>query len=111
MVRQIRESDWKLFRRLHAVALQRFCQQVIEEINKATSNCTQDYHKRYLDVFNLIMDRNDEMAQAFDDMRRSNAFFLLANIQGSHLLTDEEFSQFSPETREAVAVILGIHRT
>src|ERR1700730_7202986 len=98
MVREIKESDWKLFRRLHAVAVERFCQQVIEEINRATSNCTEDYHKRYLEVFNLMMDRNEEMARAFDDPRRSTAFFLLANIKASDLLTDEEFSQFSPET-------------
>ena len=37
---EIKESDWKLFRRLHPVALERFCRQVIEEINQATSNCS-----------------------------------------------------------------------
>jgi len=107
MVREIKESDWKLFRRLHSVALERFCQQVIEEINQ-TTNCAGDYHERYLAVFNLILERNEQMARAFDDMRRSNAFILLANIRGSQLLTDEEFSQFTPETREAVEVILRI---
>jgi len=33
----IKESDWKLFRRLHPVALERFCKQVIEEIIAANS--------------------------------------------------------------------------
>ena len=111
MVREIKESDWKLLRRLHPVALERFCQQVIEEINQATANCTGDYHERYLEVFELIMDRNQKMARSFDDPRRSNAFIMIANIRGSQLLTDEEFSQFSPETREAVELILKIRRT
>ena len=111
MPREIKESDWKVFRRLHQVALERFCQRVIEEINDATSNCSEHYHERYLEVFDLIMDRNEKMARAFDDMSRSRAFLLLANIRQSQLLTDEEFSEFSVEAREAVASIFKIRRT
>jgi len=111
MVREIKESDWKLFRRLHAVALERFCHQVIEEINHTTSNCTGDYHKRYLEVFSLIRKRDEELGRAFNDVRRSNAFILIATIKASQLLTDEEFSQFSQETRDAVEVILEIRGT
>ena len=110
MTRQIKESDWKLLRRLHPVALERFCRRVIEEINNVTANCTGEYYKRYLEVYKLIKERDKEMGRAFDDPRRSTAFFLLANIRGSDLLTDDEFSKFSLETREAVEVILGISR-
>ena len=110
MAREIKESDWKLLRRLHSVALERFCQQVIEEVNQATSSCTGDYHKRYLEVFDLIKKRDKELGWAFDDMRRSKAIILLANVKESDLLTEEEFSQFSPETREGVEVILKIRR-
>lgn len=110
MPREIKESDWKLFRRLHPVALERFCKQVIEEINQATSEVTANYHGRYLEVFRLIIDRNEKMGWAFDDVRRSKAIILLANIKESQLLTEEEFLQFSPETREAVEVIIEIRR-
>jgi predicted TIM-barrel fold metal-dependent hydrolase len=110
MPHQIKESDWKIFRRLHQVALERFCQRVIEEINDATSNCNENYHKRYLEVFRLIMDRNEKMARAFDDLRRSRAFLLLANIRESQLLTDEEFSEFSLEACEAVESIFALRR-
>ena len=82
MPSEIKESDWKLFRRFHEIALERFSKQVIEEINDATSNCTQDYHNRYLEIFNLIMDRNEQMARAFDDERRSNAFHPAGQHQG-----------------------------
>ena len=107
---EIKESDWKLFRRLHPVALERFCQQVIEDVNQATSNCTGNYHKRYLEVFNLIMDRNEGMDRSFNDIRRSTAIVLLTNIMELGLLTDEEFSQFSPETRTSVGSILELRR-
>src|SRR5438445_2576636 len=108
MAREIKESDWKLFRRLHKVALERFCRRVLEEINHVTSNCTEDYNKRYLEVFDLIMGRNEKMAWAFDDTRRSKAIILLTNIKESGLLMEEEFSQFSPEMREALEGILRI---
>ena len=111
MPREIKESDWKIFRRLHPVALERFCQRVIAEINQTTSNSTGDHHKRYLEVFNLTMERNEQMARAFDDMRRSKAFILLANIIESDLLTSEEISELSSEARAAVEVILEIRRT
>jgi hypothetical protein len=81
MTGEIKKSDWKTFRRLHKVALERFCQQVIEEIRQVTSGVTENYHEHYLEVFRLIMGRNEEMARAFDDMRRSRAFILLANIK------------------------------
>jgi len=111
MPREIKESDWKLFRRLHPVALERFCKQVIEEINQATSEVTENYHDRYLEVFRLIRDRNEEMGWAFNDVRRSKGIILLANIKESGLLTEEEFLQFSPETREGVEVIIKVRRS
>jgi hypothetical protein len=58
---EIKESDWKLFRRFHPIALERFCQQVIEEVNRATSNCTGDYHQRYLEIFDLLLERNEKL--------------------------------------------------
>jgi hypothetical protein len=110
MTRQIKESDWKLFRRLHPVALERFCRSVIEELNQLSANCTGDYHKRYLELYELIREREKEIAVSFNDLRRSTAIIMIATIKGRQLLTDEEFMQFSPETREAVEVILGIRR-
>ena len=32
MQRTISESDWKLFRQLHALALERFCERVLSEV-------------------------------------------------------------------------------
>ena len=99
---RIQESDWKVFRQLHPIALERFCFRIIGEINRASSNCDGNYHERYLEIFRLIMDRNQEMASAFDDIRRSTALILLARIKKMHLLTDEELSEFSSEVRQAM---------
>ena len=42
----IKESDWKVFRRLHSVALERYCQRVLEEVKLATA-CNDSYHDCY----------------------------------------------------------------
>jgi hypothetical protein len=59
-------------------------------------------HQRYLKLFKLLDERNDEVAAGFDDMRRSQAMLRLANIHALGLLTDEEPARFSPGTREAM---------
>lgn len=110
MSREIKESDWKLFRRFHAITLERYCQRVIEEIRAATAECSGDYHDCYLKIFALIRRRDKAMASAFNDPRRSSAFILLANIKDEGLLTEEELIQFSPEIREALEVIDRIRR-
>jgi glutaredoxin 2 len=110
MPTEIKESDWKLFRRFHEIALERFCERVLREVQAATTEYSENYHASYLKFFALIRDRNKTMASAFDDLRRSNAFVLLANIKQQGLLTEEELMQFSPEARDAIEAIESIRR-
>ena len=39
----IHESDWRVFRRLHSIALERFSKRVLEEVREAAA-CETDYH-------------------------------------------------------------------
>jgi hypothetical protein len=102
MAREIEESDWKVFRELHGIALERFCRQVIEEVQSATASCTSDYHDCYTKLFELMRRRDKELSTAFDDLRRSTALMLLANIKSQGLLTEEELMRLSEETRDVV---------
>jgi hypothetical protein len=43
----------------------------------------------------------------FNDPRRSNALTMLAGIHSKGLLTEDEFSSLSPETRSAIQLLLG----
>jgi hypothetical protein len=110
MASEINEADWKLFRRLHKIALERFCERVLKEVQVAAAEHTDGYHDSYLKVFALIRDRDQTMARAFNDLRRSSAFILLANIKHEGLLTAAELDQFSPEARQAIEVIESIWR-
>jgi hypothetical protein len=98
------ESDWRVFRRLHSIALERFCKRVLEVVREA-AECKTDYHDCYRRVYGLIRESDKRMAAAFDDPRRSNAFLLLANIIGEGLLSAEELQQFSEETQERIKII------
>src|SRR5687767_6395100 len=102
MATEINESDWKLFRRLHQVALERFCERLLADVRAAAADTGEGYHDRYLKVFDLIRDRDKTMGRTFDDLRRSKALVLLANIKHEGLLTAAELAQFSPEMRQAI---------
>jgi hypothetical protein len=110
MSQRINEADWKLIRQLHPIALERFCQRVLFEIERLVSDTDRSAHERYSAVFKLIERRDRELADAFDDLRRSTALRQLICIQAHELLTEEELSGLSPETREAIRFLATAHR-
>ena len=110
MASEIKESDWKLFRQLREVALERFCERVLGEVRAAAAETSDSFHERYLRVYELIRDRDKTIGWAFNDPRRSNALILLANIKQEGLLTPDEFAQFSEQTREAIENIEYVRR-
>lgn len=107
MTRKILESDWKLLRQFHKVALERFCQGVLAEIEGITADQGKDFHQRYLDIFQVVQHRNKAIADTFEHSRRSVALFQLTSMRSRGLLTEEEYLQFSAETREVVELFLG----
>ena len=102
MAGQIPESDWRVLRDLKTLALDRYCQRLLADVEQIISSTTESNHERFLKVFRLIIERNKELGHAFDDMRRSNALIKLIAIRSHGLLTEEEFSRFASDTREKV---------
>jgi hypothetical protein len=103
----IAEADWKVLRRVHRLALERYCDRVLAEIERVIHNGAQSIHQRYLDIIKIIEQRDREMASIFDDPKRSNALTMLARIRSDGLLTEDEFSSLSQETRSAIELLLG----
>jgi hypothetical protein len=98
----IPERDWKLFRELQPIALERFCESVLSEI-RGISESHQSAHERYLSVFKTVRNQDKELATLFDNPRRSNTWLQLSLIQSHGLLTLEEMQRFSPETQQRVS--------
>jgi hypothetical protein len=103
--RPLPEPDWRLFRQLREVALERFCERVLRELREMTANTPESSHQRYLEVFKLIDRRDGELGRAFDNPRRSSALLQLAFIRSHGLLTDAELARFSPETQQSIALL------
>jgi hypothetical protein len=98
------EADWKVFRRLQTLALERFCQRVLDEVGRLANDTTRSSHERYLGVYRLLQDRDEQLAATFNNPRRSTALLQLARMWMDGLLTREEFAQFSEGVRAAVKV-------
>lgn len=105
-MRQIIESDWQALKPLHAVALERFCEFILAEVTEITNDDDKTAHRKYLEVFDIVQRRDKEIALMFNDLRRSRALMQLAAIRKRGLLTDDEFAQFSEETRAIIALLL-----
>jgi len=110
MARQIPESDWKILRQLKPMLLERFCRRVLADVAQVMNNNAETHHQRYLRIFQLLREQDDDLARAFDDIRRSNALFKLTAMRALGLLTDEEFMQFRPETRTLIDELISIQR-
>lgn len=103
----IAEADWKVLRRVHSLARDRYCEEVLAEIERVTQNRAQSTHQRYLDIFKIIERRDREIASIFNDPKRSNALTMLARMRAAGLLTEDEFLSLGPETRNAIELLLG----
>jgi len=96
------ESDWRVFRELRELALDRFCKRALEELEPLRRNSSRTPHERYLDVFRLLRDRDEQLAHAFNDPRRSRMIIQLAAIHAYGLLEPDELARFTPATRSTI---------
>lgn len=101
----MKESDWKLLRKLKPVLLERLCEHNLRECRDAIAEEDGSAHERYLHLCALLRTRNDDVAICFDDHRHSNAILKVAAIYRRGLLEDEELAQFSEVTRATVRAL------
>lgn len=103
---EIEESDWKLLRQFHQVALDRFCQRILDEIDRCNLDSGMSPHQRYLEIFKLIELRDKELARIFDDLRRSTALVVLLALRSNNLLLEDEFKRLSTPTQNRIYALL-----
>jgi hypothetical protein len=104
------EADWKTLRALSQIALDRYCARVLDECAAVIRDEGKSSHERYLELFKLIHERDDRIAAAFNDMRRSRAVDRLAHTLALGVLTDEELARFSPGFLDTAQFLSGIRR-
>ncbi|TXL70195.1 peptide ABC transporter substrate-binding protein [Vineibacter terrae] len=108
MSRDFPERDWRLLRELKPIALDRLCQRTLGEVQALCADAGKTNHQRYLALWDMIRERDDELAGAFDDLRRSTAVWRLTAMRQLGVLTDDEFGRFSEEVRDSVLTAIEI---
>ena len=108
MSADIPESDWRRFKEVHTKLLERYCSRILEEVAAASRGTEGSAHDRYVKVYGLIEERDKQLASAFDDFRRSTAVMQLGVMRRMQLLTDEDLSLFSEQTRTRVEGIASL---
>lgn len=101
---RITEPDWKVFKELRAIALERFSEQILEQCRAIIGNDTLTAHERYRELYQLLHDRDEKMSLMFDDVRRSTAILQVKLIWQSGLLHMDELQEFSSETRRILQI-------
>jgi DNA-binding transcriptional ArsR family regulator len=105
----ISEADWKIFKPLRELALERFCSSVLDEVARIGAEDAKSKHDRYLAIYRLMKERDREIDPIFDYLRRSTAVRQLSAFRMHGLVTAEELERFSPELRKRVETIVEIY--
>ena len=110
MAQDFPERDWRVFREVRAAALERFCERILSEITRIARDNSTSGHERYLLVYELVQDRDVDIAAAFNDLRRSTALRQLAIMQSLDVLSAGELARFSSDTQTSITGLSEIYR-
>lgn len=97
--RAIKESDWKVYRELHGVAMNRLCSRALTQVGQDTEGDSSPYEK-FMRIFKTANDTNDQIARIFENPRRSTALLFIIAWRAEGLITDEKMNRFSEDIRE-----------
>ena len=93
----MKESDWKIFKKIKEKAIERYCSNALEELKEVIEDEKEDSHNRYLELYKLIHNRDKKMQLLFDGHSRSNAHLQLLAIRGENLADDALLEKISEE--------------
>ena len=93
----ISESDWKHFKQVKADALDKCCQQVLDEVRESIDNPELSNHAKYLYLYKLMENSDKRIANIFDYNARSKAMLQLALMKSDGLLEAKQINGFSDE--------------
>ena len=101
----ILEKDWKKIRAMKDEKLNAVCANILDEINQVIRNKEENNHKAYLKIWDIVNTRDKDVADMFNDLKRSNAVYKLALWYKNGYLTEKELTVFSDETRSIINVL------
>ena len=98
----ISEADWKHFKQVKADALDKCCQQVLDEVREGIDNPELSNHAKYLYLYKLMEKSDKRIANIFDYNARSKAMLQLALMKSDGLLEAKQINGFSDELQRFI---------
>ena len=100
--RGIPEKDWKLLRSLQQEKISAFCERTLRKLGDTITSKAATPLETYKRVWEILTQEDNNLGLMFDDVKRSNALQKLGAWRRFGLLSDDELSQLSEDTRRAV---------
>lgn len=107
----ISESDWKKFKKIKEVALERFCSVAVADYTEAVTDSKLSSHGKHLYLYRLAINYEKRIGLLFDDHSRSKAVIQLLLLRDEKLVTDEELAPLSDELKAATKPKSAVART
>ena len=98
----ISEADWKHFKQVKADALDKCCQQVLDDVRKGIDDPELSNHAKYLYLYKLMENSDKRIVNIFDYNARSKAMLQLALMKSDGLLEAKQISGFSDELQSLI---------
>ncbi len=98
----ISEADWKHFKQVKADALDKCCQQVLDDVRKGIEDPELSNHAKYLYLYKLMENSDKRIVNIFDYNARSKAMLQLALMKSDGLLEAKQISGFSDELQSFI---------
>ncbi len=108
MGEQVLESDWRIFRDLYRVAVERYCERVLADVAGLVQDSSRSTHERYRDIYHLMRDRDKELGRVFDGLRRSQMRLQLVSMCQLELVTEDELASFSSDLQRWLKGVLSL---
>ena len=104
---EIAERDWKRWRQLTPILLDRFCRGVVHKA-ATFSDSAGSGHEQFLALYHYLTQSNEDVARVFDAPRRSMALMQIAAAVSLNIMTREELASFSQELRDRIDALIEI---
>ncbi len=106
MHRKVPEADWREFRKLREVALEKLSGQILDDVVRVCTDHSGSAHDRYLEVWRILRNRDRDMAGAFDSLSRSRMIQHLAAMIALGLLEVGDLEHMSHDTQELIRLLM-----
>ena len=96
------KSDWRHFKHVRELALERLCKRILDDVAANAADSSQTYHERYLKIYKMVQDYDDDIAMGFNEFSRSRMLQQTIFLRSRDLISDDEMSGFSDGVRKSV---------